>query len=129
MGKNWENRHRTAKPIPGPRQKNWAREWRSAIYRAIPLGVLLLMSIFFGSVGPDDFSRNYAACDGNVVGEFADTLEDWRQAATVEAKLRRELQDENAKLRALLRAARESRATDYAPLGWPGAVDRLLEKE
>ncbi len=30
---------------------------------------------------------------GNVVGEFADTLEDWKQAAEVEAGLRREFQE------------------------------------
>jgi hypothetical protein len=40
---------------------------------------------------------------GNVVGEFADTLEDWRQAAQVEAAIRRELQIENAKLLGWLR--------------------------
>jgi hypothetical protein len=37
------------------------REYRSTILRAIPLGVLLPMIIFFGSVGPDNFSKNYGA--------------------------------------------------------------------
>lgn len=40
---------------------------------------------------------------GNMVGEFADTLEDWKQAAKVEASNRRELQIENAKLIVWLR--------------------------
>ncbi len=37
---------------------------------------------------------------GNFVGAFEDTLEDWKQAAGCEAKLRREFQDECARLRA-----------------------------
>lgn len=49
---------------------------------------------------------------GNVVGEFADTLEDWKQAAQVEARIRRELQTENGRLRKLL-----SRAHQYLPAG------------
>lgn len=45
---------------------------------------------------------------GEVVGEFEDTLEDWRQAAKVEAKLRREVQAENVVLtRRLAEAGRE----------------------
>ena len=40
---------------------------------------------------------------GNMVGEFADTLEDWKQVAQVEASNRRELQIENAKLIGWLR--------------------------
>jgi hypothetical protein len=35
--------------------------WRWAILKALPLGVLLPMTLFFGSVGPDDFAKNYAA--------------------------------------------------------------------
>ena len=44
---------------------------------------------------------------GNMVGEFADTLEDWKQAAQVEAGIRRELQTENDRLRKLLSRAHQ----------------------
>ncbi len=37
------------------------KEYRVAILKALPLGVFLPMALFLGSVGPDDFSRNYAA--------------------------------------------------------------------
>ena len=39
----------------------WFREWRWTVLKTLPLGVVLPMSVFFGSVGPDDFSKNYAA--------------------------------------------------------------------
>jgi len=39
--------------------------------------------------------------DGNVLREVEDTLADWRQAATVEAKLRREFQEKAEELEAL----------------------------
>lgn len=45
-------------------EQNWAgriRKNRSAVFKVLPLGVILPMSIFFGSVGPDDFAKNYAA--------------------------------------------------------------------
>src|ERR1700676_1113178 len=42
------------------RQSSFMREHRWTILRALPLGVFLPMSVFFGSVGPDDFARNYA---------------------------------------------------------------------
>jgi hypothetical protein len=49
------------KPIPqAPRFKR-LRAYRSGIVKAIPLGVFLPMMIFFGSVGPDDYAKNYAA--------------------------------------------------------------------
>ena len=40
---------------------------------------------------------------GNILAEEPDTLEDWRQAAQVEAGIRKEFQIENERLRALLR--------------------------
>ena len=40
---------------------------------------------------------------GNKVGEFADTLEDWKQAAEVEAGIRRELQAKLAAIEAGLK--------------------------
>jgi hypothetical protein len=46
-------------PVP-PAQKSFMREYRWDILKALPLGVLLPMTFFFGSVGPDDFARNYA---------------------------------------------------------------------
>jgi hypothetical protein len=49
---------------------------------------------------------------GNVVGKFAETLEDWKQAAQVEAGIRRELQTENGRLRKLL-----TKAHQYLPAG------------
>lgn len=36
------------------------REFRWTIIKSLPLGILLPMSLFFGSVGPDDFAKNYA---------------------------------------------------------------------
>jgi hypothetical protein len=36
--------------------------------------------------------------DGKVVGEFVDTLEDWKLAAEVEAGIRREFQDKLAQI-------------------------------
>ena len=57
------------------------------------------------------------AATDSAVGEFADTLEDWKQAAQVEARIREarirhELQTENDRLRKLL-----SRAHQYLPAG------------
>jgi hypothetical protein len=40
---------------------SFMREYRWTILKTLPLGVFLPMSIFFGSVGPDDFVRNYVA--------------------------------------------------------------------
>jgi hypothetical protein len=63
MGKNWENRHR-GQPASRPRpasKSSWMRVYRWTILRTLPLGVFLPMTIFFGSVGPDDFAKNYAA--------------------------------------------------------------------
>lgn len=39
---------------------------------------------------------------GRVIAEFADTLEDWRQAATVEARVRREFQVKFAAAQAII---------------------------
>ena len=50
---------------------------------------------------------------GEVIGTFEDTLEDWRQAAQVEAKLRREFQAENEQLREHIRL----QAADIITLG------------
>ena len=50
-------------PTPPPAPPNfWGQMWeyRWGILRTLPLGVLLPMTFFFGSVGPDDFSKNYA---------------------------------------------------------------------
>lgn len=59
---------------------------------------------------------------GNVIGTFEDTLEDWRQAAQVEAKLRRELQAENKRLRAALEKVA---ARDWKWLRPEGHVDSV----
>ena len=42
---------------------------------------------------------------GNVIREFVDTLEDWKQAAEVEAGLRRELQQKHQRLCTSVREA------------------------
>lgn len=50
--------------------------------------------------------------NGNVIREEPDTLEDWKQAAEVEAGIRREFQDEAKRLRKLL-----IRAHQHLPVG------------
>jgi hypothetical protein len=40
---------------------DFIREFKWTIIKSLPLGVILPMSIFFGSVGPDDYAKNYAA--------------------------------------------------------------------
>lgn len=47
-------------PTKWQRFTNRINEWKWTILRALPLGVLLPVTIFFGSVGPDDFAKNYA---------------------------------------------------------------------
>ena len=49
---------------------------------------------------------------GKVVGEFAETLEDWKQAAEVEAGIRREFQE---KLSAVLAWLRGNAAAEKEP--------------
>lgn len=44
---------------------------------------------------------------GNVIREEPETLEDWKQAAQVEARIRRELQDENRRLRGEIESWKE----------------------
>jgi hypothetical protein len=51
---------KAAEQKAAPPKPSRLREYRSAIFRVLPLGVFLPMMIFFGSVGPDDYSRNYA---------------------------------------------------------------------
>ena len=46
-------------PSTGYTTRMYERRW--AILKALPLGLLLPMMLFFGSVGPDDFAKNYAA--------------------------------------------------------------------
>lgn len=58
-----EMRRQTSLPLPIPRRQlvaDFFREFKWTIIKSLPLGVVLPMSVFFGSVGPDDFSKNYA---------------------------------------------------------------------
>jgi hypothetical protein len=55
---------------PSHKQRHsWHDKW--TVLRALPLGVFLPMSLFFGSVGPDDFAKNY----GNWARKWG--LTDW----------------------------------------------------
>ncbi len=52
-------------PLPLPISKrqriaDFFREFKWIIVKSLPLGVILPITIFFGSVGPDDFAKNYA---------------------------------------------------------------------
>ena len=59
-----ELRRQESLPLPISRRQRFAdfmREFKWTIIKSLPLGIVLPMSIFLGSVGPDDFSKNYAA--------------------------------------------------------------------
>jgi hypothetical protein len=62
--RNRQRRRQQQPPAPVPHQPDfWGRlrEYRWTILRVLPLGVLLPVTLFLGSVGPDDFAKNYAS--------------------------------------------------------------------
>ena len=70
--------------IPSPSALTKWQRYRWAILKATPLGVLLPMTFFLGSVGPDDFSRNYANWARTFgLAEWADWLTQYATAPRV----------------------------------------------
>jgi hypothetical protein len=59
-----EQRQQAVLPLSISRRQlitDFLREFKWTLLKSLPLGVILPMSFFLGSVGPDDFSKNYAA--------------------------------------------------------------------
>jgi len=59
-----DSRRQASLPLPVSRRQlvaDFLREFKWTIIKSLPLGIILPMTIFFGSVGPDDFAKNYAA--------------------------------------------------------------------